>query len=221
MGNNTTASGINSTAMGAYVSTNNQAVAFIIGDGSTTTVFNSTANNQMSMRFAGGYRLYSNSALSTGVYMSGGVSGWTNYSDRNKKENFTDIDGEALLAKIRLLPVTEWNYRNTDPSIRYIGPMAQEFWQAFRLGGTDSLGINSIAIDGVNLAAIKALEARTVELREKTARITDMEARICELEAQLRDLASVRSELETIKTLLREELPAAAPRRASMPHPQQ
>jgi len=179
----------------------------------------------MNMRFAGGYRLFSNSALSTGVYMNGGVSGWTNYSDRNKKENFTAIDGEALLAKIRLLPVSEWNYKQTDPSIRYIGPMAQDFWQAFRLGGTDSLGINSIAIDGVNLAAVKALEARTSELREKTARIAELEAevadhrsRILELESQLRGLADTRAELDAIKVMLLERPPVLSPRTASMSH---
>jgi hypothetical protein len=199
----------------------------VLGDGGGGSTLSAAANNQMSMRFAGGYRLYSNSTLSTGVYMGSGVSGWTNFSDRNKKENFTDIDGEELLAKIRLLPVTEWNYKNTDASVRYIGPMAQDFWQTFRLGGTDSLGINSIAIDGVNLAAVKALEARTAMLREKTAliaaleeRMIQVEARNVELEAQLRDLVGVRTELDAIKALLREQLPAVSPRRASSPHPE-
>jgi hypothetical protein len=166
MGRNTTASGSNSTAMGSYVSTNTRSGAFIIGDASTTTVFNSSLNNQMSMRFAGGYRLCSNSNLTTGVYMNAGVSGWTNYCDRNRKENFSAIDGETILARLRALPVLEWNYKGADASVRYIGPMAQDFWQAFRLGGTDSLGINSISIDGVNMAAIQALEKRTTERNE-------------------------------------------------------
>ena len=57
LGSNTTASGDNSTAMGNFVSTNGHIGAFIIGDNSTTTVTNSTADNQMMMRFAGGYSL--------------------------------------------------------------------------------------------------------------------------------------------------------------------
>ena len=121
-----------------------------------------------------------------------------------------------MLGKIRLLPVSKWNYIQTDPSIRYIGPMAQDFWQAFRLGGTDSLGINSIAIDGVNLAAVKALEARTSELREKTARIAELEERLRALEEQLGELATLRTELEAVKAFLREQLPAPTPRRVSM-----
>ncbi|MBE0644663.1 MAG: tail fiber domain-containing protein [Bacteroidetes bacterium] len=226
-----TANASNSVALGSYVSTNGKEGSFVLGDNSTTSVLSAATNNQYNMRFAGGYRIYSNSGLSTGVYMSGGLSGWTNFSDRNKKENFTTIDGEALLTKLRSVPVTEWNYKNTDASIRYIGPMAQDFWQAFRLGGTDSLGINSIAIDGVNLAAIKALEARTAELRENAGRVAELEAelirqkreaaqsasRIAELEAQLSELQSVKKEMEAIKALLREQLPAASPRRASLP----
>jgi hypothetical protein len=230
IGYESTANGTFSTAMGCYASTNNKSGAFVIGDKSTTTNLISAVDNQMSMRFAGGYRLYSNSLMTTGVYMLAGVSGWTNFSDRNKKENFTDIDGEALLGKIRLLPVTEWNYRGSDASVRYIGPMAQDFWQAFRLGGTDSLGINSIVIDGVNLAAVKALEARTAQLREKTARIAELEARLISqqeqlaaqdaringLEHEVAALSSVREELDTLKTLMRNLQHDAVPRHASL-----
>ncbi len=57
MGLLTTASGSYSTAMGSYVSTNGHTGAFIIGDNSTTTVTNSTTDNQMMMRFVGGYSL--------------------------------------------------------------------------------------------------------------------------------------------------------------------
>jgi hypothetical protein len=171
IGFSNTASGEKSTAMGSYVSTNGKTGSFIIGDASTTSLWTSALANQMKMRFAGGYQLYTNSTATTGVYMNGNTSGWINFSDRNMKENFTAVDGEQLLEKVRALPVTSWNYRNSDPSVRYIGPMAQDFWQAFHLGGSDSLGINSIAIDGVNLAAIKALEERTRQLREVTAKL--------------------------------------------------
>jgi hypothetical protein len=171
MGYSTTASGEKSTAMGSYVSTDGKTGSFIIGDASTTSVWTSPLANQMKMRFAGGYQLYTNSTATTGVYMNGNTSGWVNFSDRNRKENFTEVDGEELLAKVRALPVTAWNYKDSDPSVRYIGPMAQDFWQAFHLGGSDSLGINSIVIDGVNLAAIKALEARTRQLRATTAQL--------------------------------------------------
>ena len=79
MGVNTTASGNYSTAMGFYstangdfstamgneVSTNGNNGAFIIGDNSTGTTTNSSATNEMTTRFAGGYRFFSDATLTT------------------------------------------------------------------------------------------------------------------------------------------------------------
>ncbi len=197
----TTASGNYSTAMGYRTSTNGKTGAFVIGD-QVATMLDASSDNEISMRFTGGYRLFSSSSFTTGVYMTGGVSGWTNYSDRNKKENFTEIDGEALLGKIRLLPVTEWNYKSSDPSIRYIGPMAQDFWQAFHLGGSDSLGINSIAIDGVNLAAIKALEQRTAELHARTAELESVREELGTMKAELTSLRAMQVRLEVLEATM-------------------
>jgi hypothetical protein len=160
------ATGIYSIALGSGANTNGKDGSMVVGDDAYFQTAYSSADNQLTMRFIGGYRLWSSYPDSTaGVYMRHGQSGWSNYSDRNMKENFTDVDGEELLEKIRNIPVTEWNYKKTDPNDKYIGPMAQDFYGAFHLGGTDSLGINSISIDGVNMAGIKALENRTRELR--------------------------------------------------------
>ena len=54
-------------------------------------------------------------------------------------------------------------------SVRSIDPAAQNFRQAFDLGDTDSNGINTVIIDGANLATVKAREKRTVGLRESVA----------------------------------------------------
>jgi hypothetical protein len=208
-GENTTASGSNSTAMGSHVKAKHYGV-FIIGDVSKSTYDSSSTNNQMTTRFAGGYRMYSNSALTTGVYMNGGVSGWTNFCDRNRKENFNSIDGEQLLVKIRALPITEWNYKGTDASVKYIGPVAQDFYSAFLLGGTDSLGINSLCIDGVNMAAIQALEKRTAELhsalnelvveKEKVAQLqtsfNELKNEIAKMKSDIRSFTDAKTELE-------------------------
>jgi len=196
MGYSTTASGNYSTAVGSYVSTYGKLGACIIGDATNEGQTNSSADNQMTMRFAGGYRLFTNSSEKTGVYMDGGVSGWTNYCDRNKKENFSPVNGEALLKKIREIPITEWSYKGTDPTIRYIGPVAQDFYAAFHLGGTDSLGINTICIDGVNMAAIQALEKRTSELQKATAEIAELEKIISK---QQTELASCKKTVDELK----------------------
>lgn len=92
------------------------------------------------MRFSGGYRLWSSYPDSTaGVYMRHGQSGWSNYCDRNMKENFTEVDGEEVLEKIQRIPVTKWNYKKTDPHEKYVGPLAQDFYAAFHWNGTDCL----------------------------------------------------------------------------------
>lgn len=183
------ASGSQSMAMGSYVKAKHPGSCFI-GDYSKGTYDSSSTDHEMTMRFSGGYRLYSNILLTTGVYMSGNTSGWSNVCDRNMKENFRRIDGEQILAKIRQMPITEWNYRGTDPSVKYIGPVAQDFHDAFRLGGEDSLGINSICIDGVNMAAIQALEKRTAELKNA----------LDDLRAERERMAQVQAELDAMKT---------------------
>ncbi len=209
MGINTLASGAHSTAMGSYASTGGYAGSMAIGDNSTNNVLTNTAANQWVTRFAGGIRFYTNAITTTGVYMNAGTSGWTNYCDRNKKENFTIIDGETLLLRLRAVPVSEWNYKDSDASVRYIGPMAQDFWQAFHLGGTDSLGINSVSIDGVNMAAIQALEKRTTELRQKTDEIALLKEELTELktalkvyESQAAEIRQLRNDLTILKALL-------------------
>lgn len=166
IGYSAVASGIYSIAIGAGANTNGKDGSVIIGDDTYFQTAYAAADNQLTMRFNGGYRLWSSYPDSTaGVYMRHGQSGWSNYCDRNKKENFEQVNGEWILEKIKSIPVTTWNYRKTDSNERYMGPMAQDFYAAFQLNGTDSLGINSISMDGVNFAGIKALEKRTAAMQ--------------------------------------------------------
>jgi hypothetical protein len=51
------------------------------------------------------------------------------------------------------------------------------------LCGIDSLGINTICMDGVNMAAVQALEKRTSELREKAAEIEVLKRELSLLKA--------------------------------------
>ena len=81
---------------------------------------------------------------------------WTNSSDRNLKENFTQLDNQTILDKIIELPVTEWNYKK-DKNALHIGPMAQDFYSIFGLNGDDNLSISTIDPAGVALVGIKAL----------------------------------------------------------------
>jgi hypothetical protein len=185
IGTQAIASGIYSIALGSGANTNGRDGSMVIGDDSYFQTAYSSADNQLTMRFSGGYRLWSSYPDSVaGVYMRHGQSGWSNYCDRNIKENFTELDGEELLEKLHNIPVTEWNYKRGDTSLKYVGPMAQDFYAAFHLGGTDSLGINSISIDGVNMAGIKALEQRTREMKTVLTTVKEMKTVLTTIQEQ-------------------------------------
>jgi hypothetical protein len=194
------ASGIYSIALGSGANTNGKDGSMVVGDDAYFQTAYSSADNQLTMRFIGGYRLWSSYPDSTaGVYMRHGQSGWSNYSDRNMKENFREVDGEEVLEKIQNIPVTEWNYKKTDPNERYIGPIAQDFYAAFHLNGTDSLGINTISIDGVNMAGIKALEKRTRELKSSLSSLDEVKRLLTTIQEQS---ATLREENKQLKQQL-------------------
>src|SRR5207302_3746499 len=165
MGYATIASGAGSTAMGANASTNGHAGAFVYGDGSTSTLVTPSANYQFVVRAAGGTVFYSNAAMSTGVTLAANGGSWASVSDRNRKEDFRDINDEEILNKLAALPVTSWRYKNDDSGNRYIGPMAQDFHALFGLG-TDTT-IATLDMEGVTLAAVKALQRENATLRDQ------------------------------------------------------
>lgn len=128
---------------------------------------------------------------STGAYLSDGGD-WTNHSDSTKKELYRPVDGEALLGALRDVPVRTWSYKAEPDSVRHMGPTAQDFHAAFGLGSSDK-AISTVDIDGVNMRAVQALEARTTELqRENDAlreTVTTLEERVAALESQHSDRA--------------------------------
>jgi hypothetical protein len=169
LGYRSTADADYSVAIGQRASTNGHAGAMVLSDGSTTDSTQASANNQFTVRAAGGYRLFSNATMTTGMQMSAGGSSWVVISDRNRKEGFLAVDGEDVLARLRSVPVTTWRYRDeVDRSTLHIGPMAQDWHRAFGFTHDDHT-INMSDFDGVNLAAIKALEARTAALQAENA----------------------------------------------------
>ncbi len=176
MGIETTASGNNSTAMGGYASTNLKAGTFVYGDNSTTTVMNSTADNQFMVRAAGGTIFYSNSTLTAGVTLPANGNSWVSICDKNRKENFETLDGEDVLQKISNLNFTSWNYKMQDPkTYRHYGIMAQDFYKAFghdKYGtiGNDST-VNPIDMIGIDMTAIQALGKRTTELKNEMSEV--------------------------------------------------
>ena len=161
----------------------------LAGASAATDSIRSTADGQGTFRVPGGFRIFTNTAATVGVQVNAGGSSWNVISDRNRKENFLGVDGEDVLGRIRSLPVTTWQYRDEqDRAVRHIGPMAQDWHAAFGFS-PDNTTINMSDFDGVNLAAIQALETRTAELRaqvaERDQRSESLEARVARLEALL------------------------------------
>ncbi len=199
------ATGLYDMALGSGADTNGHDGSLVIGDDTYFQTAYASCDNQITMRFTGNggsacpvsdgcggaaYRFWTwYPDCTSGVYMRQQQSGWVSYSSIDRKENFEPIDGEDLLAKIRGLYIAKWNYKGTDPSIKYIGPMAEDFRDAFHLNGDDSQGINTISIDGVNMAGVQALEKRTglqqQQIAAQAAEIDALKARLAALEAKL------------------------------------
>ena len=204
MGSVTQAEGLVTTVMGTYARATAAAPgSFVYGDRSTANagagVVTSVSPNQFLVRAAGGTVFWStaqtNFPTSPGVILVSGDSQWSSLSDVNSKENFLDVAGEHLLARLAAMPVREWNYKAQDAAIRHLGPTAQDFHAAFGLGA-DPRRIGTVDADGIALAAVKALEIRTRELpgdsralREQIAALgrenDDLRARLARLEALL------------------------------------
>jgi hypothetical protein len=169
IGYRATADGDYALALGHRASTNGYDGAMVISDNSTTDSLEASANNQFSVRAAGGVRFYTNATETVGASLNAGGSTWNVISDRSRKENFLAVDGEEILARIRTLPLSTWRYiSEEDRSVRHIGPMAQDWHRAFGFSRDDTT-INMGDFDGVNLAAIQALERRTAALQAENA----------------------------------------------------
>jgi hypothetical protein len=87
------------------------------------------------------------------------------------------IDGAEILAKVAAMEIMSWNYTFEDPSIRHLGPMAQDFKTAFELGSTDK-AIYTLDADGIALASIQALHAENAALKKRLARLERRLARL-------------------------------------------
>ncbi len=98
------------------------------------------------------------------------------------------MNAREVLQRLVAMPIQRWNYKSQDPSIRHIGPMAQDFYVSFRLGGDDKY-ITTVDADGIALVAIQGLYR---ELQGKNAKI----------EAQQRLMEILETRLERLEKLV-------------------
>jgi hypothetical protein len=167
----------------------------LAGASAATDSIRATADGQVTFRNPGGFRIFTNTAATVGVQVNAGGSSWNVISDRSRKENFLAVDPDDVLSRIRALPVTTWQYRDEqDRTVRHIGPMAQDWHRAFGFSA-DETTINMSDFDGVNLAAIQALDRRA---EGQEARIQALEAQNAELRAQNERLEERLRRLEAL-----------------------
>lgn len=181
LGSNNTVNGTGGTAIGSYGSTTGYQGAMILSDYSVFTSTSATANHQLTARFVGGYRFFTNVGLTTGVSLAAGGTSWATISDSTRKERFLSIDGPALLQKISGMKLTTWNYKGQRDR-RHYGPMAQEF---FALFGYDALGdigcdtlITTQDMEGLTLSAVQALVKENEQLKMRLNAVENENAQL-------------------------------------------
>ena len=193
LGYRTTANNDYSVALGYRASNNTHTGTMVMGDESTTDSVRNQADNEFRIRYNGGIRLRVSTAANGNTPGAGGnvgcdltvaVPSWTCASSKTLKENFVPVDVEEVLTRVRGIPITTWTMIGADPKVRHLGPVAEDFYAAFPLGlGETTIGMGDI--DGVNLAAIQALEARTRSLQDELAAVNAKLARLEEMLAAL------------------------------------
>jgi len=156
--------------------------------------FDSEAADEFAARATGGVRFVT--ALSEagqplgGVRLSPGSGSWSTLSAREAKENLKPVDGAEVLEQLATVPLSTWNYVGQDPSVRHLGPMAQDFRSAFGLG-EDDRHIGTVDADGVALAALQGayqlLEEKDTLIANQQEQILSLETRVAALEAMTPD----------------------------------
>lgn len=217
-GEDNTASGASSVALGYHAHTNARSGSFVFSDRSSVDTLRAGVNHSANWRVSGGFRIFTSSNLSTGVTIQSGTSisnwgqsnaviststgaylgtdgVWHDVSDVNRKHRFAAVSGEDVLARLRSLPITSWSYRVDSDDVRHLGPTAQDFHAAFGLG-SDPTTIAGVDEAGVALAAAQALTTRTDDLRAENAQLRD---RVATLEEQN---AALEARLQRVEQLL-------------------
>jgi trimeric autotransporter adhesin len=163
IGYNVTADQDHTMAFGKWASNNGFTGTFVWSDGSATAsaeTFRNSANNEFAARATGGFRFRTNLAGTTGCNLPAGSGVFNCTSSRYTKENFSFVKGSDVLSQLRAVPVSTWNYISEGNKVRHMGPMAEDFYQAFQLGVSNTaIGVQDLA--GVSLSAIKELDERT------------------------------------------------------------
>jgi hypothetical protein len=168
--------GSNSVLLGTSAVCSNSN-CFLFSDGSGGLA--SSANNTFLALASGGTTFFSSLGLGTGVTLGPGLSAWAAVCDRNAKENLVELKYEDVLTKLDSIPIYQFNYIDDEAQKKNMGPMAQDWHGQFTDTGKDPLKIDTMDLDGVALASIKALKA---QISSQQTLIEQLSARLDALE---------------------------------------
>ena len=93
------------------------------------------------------------------------TAGLTNPSSRTLKNQFVTLDASTILAKLSELDIQQWTYK-TRPDEKHVGPVAEDFYEAFGLGQGDQ-NISTIDADGIMMLAIQELNRELIKQNEE------------------------------------------------------
>lgn len=168
---------------------------FLFAD-SSDTIFRSQGANEFGVRATGGIRLVTGvdeaGSPASEARLAPGSGAWEVLSDRNAKTGFASVDRHDLLERLMNVSVTTWSYKHQNPSVRHIGPVAQDFYSAFGLG-QDNRYISTVDADGVVLASVQGLYDI---VQEQERQIKALEA---ENTAQLEQLTTLEARLSVLE----------------------
>jgi TolA-binding protein len=175
--------------------------AFVWGDGTSNKV-RSEAAHQVVFQAGGGMKVYTDSDTSnnTGAELPSGAGSWTSLSSKTAKSDIEPVDPSRVLDHVNKLDIASWRYNAENEDVRHMGPMAEDFYDAFALG-QDEKRISNVDADGVALAAIQGLSEN---LDAKDARIEDQHDRIDALEVETESLREETDDLREENDRLRE-----------------
>ncbi len=151
--------------------------------------FSTSGNGVVGQSTSGNAAFFQGGSGGSGVCSYSGGAGWTCTSDRNKKEHFRTVNPQAILEALMTMPVTRWNMKGDRLRTPHLGPVAQDFSAAFKLGENDTT-INTADAQGVALAAIQGLygvvKQKDAQIKTLSGQVRSLEDRLAALEKRLR-----------------------------------
>lgn len=114
-------------------------------------------------------------------------------SREDSKEHFNPVDHAEILATLKALPISTWNYKHQADDERHLGPMAGAFYDAYRLGADPQ----HIATSDMAAVALASAQALIHEVEQRDERIQDLEERLARMEGLMVKVLESNTDLAT------------------------